>query len=244
MVRTPVVCGPIGHRVPVRRAVATGKRRGRSHGSGGVVLVAGPGLPDASREVAALARRYPAARTFTGTRSTCRAVCAALDGADLAHVAAHGRFRSDNPLFSSLQLADGPLTVYDLESLRRAPRTLVLSACDSGLSDVQPGDELMGLAAAVFALGTRTLVASLFPVADSVTRVLMLAFHAGLRRGLVPAEALARAQTSVAANGPAGIAAASAFACFGAGSGPVMREREQAVSRRGATSGAVSANPN
>jgi tetratricopeptide (TPR) repeat protein len=205
-----------GPRAPGSRAPGP-----REQVRGGIVLVAGPGLPHASNEVAALARRYPTARRLTGGAATCRAVGAAIDGADLAHVAAHGLFRADNPLFSSLQLADGPLTVYDIEALKEAPRTLVLSACDSGLSDIRPGDELMGLAAAVFALGTSTLVASLFPVPDDPTRGLMLALHTGLRAGLAPAVALARAQRRVAGRGPSGVATAAAFVCFGAGSNPV-----------------------
>lgn len=53
----------------------------------------------------------------------------------------HALFRADNPLFSALQLADGPLTVYDLERLRAAPRDMILSACDDGVSAVRPGDE-------------------------------------------------------------------------------------------------------
>ena len=58
----------------------------------------------------------------------------ALDGAWLAHIAAHGNFRADNPLFSSLMLDDGPLIVHDLERLNRAPYWLVLSCCDSGVT--------------------------------------------------------------------------------------------------------------
>ena len=100
-------------------------------------------------------------------------------------------------------LADGPLTVYDLEGLRRAPHTLILSACESGLSDVRPGDELMGLAAALFSLGMGTLVAAVTPVPDAATRPLMLALHAAMRSGTPPAEALA-AQAAVS------------FTCFGA----------------------------
>ena len=192
---------------------------------GDTVLVAGPGLPHAAREIAALGRRYPSARRLTGAAANYRAVCGALDGAELAHVAAHGRFRADNPLFSSLQLADGPLTVYDLEALKQAPRTLILSACDSGLSDVQPGDELMGLASAVFALGTRALIASLYPVPDGATRTLMLALHKGLQAGLAPGVALSRAQAHLAGRGYAEIATASAFVCFGAGSVPDTARR-------------------
>lgn len=183
----------------------------------GTVLVAGPGLPAAVEEVEALAVQQPDARLLSGERATCAAVCDAFAGARLAHVAAHGRFRADNPMFSCLTLADGPLTVYDLECLPRPPRTLILSACDSGLSDVRPGDELMGLVAALLALGTRTVVGSVYAVPDDATRVLMLALHAGLAAGLPTAAALAAAQSSSAAAGPTGLAAAAAFACFGSG---------------------------
>ena len=66
--------------------------------------------------------REAASRTpcsSTESRATVEAAMAALDGAGLAHVAAHGHFRADSPLFSSLELADGPLTVHDLERLQR-----------------------------------------------------------------------------------------------------------------------------
>lgn len=186
--------------------------------AGPPVLVAGPGLACADDEVDALAGLYPKARRLTGAGASVAAVTAALDGAGLAHVAAHGRFRADNPLFSSLRLADGPLTVYELERLGAPPRVLVLSACDSAVADVRPGDELMGLGAAVLGLGTATLVASLLPVSDAAARPLMVALHSGLRAGLAPAAALARAQAGAAAGGdPEAVAAAAAFVCLGAG---------------------------
>jgi len=192
------------------RADAPPRRPGRT------VLVAGPGLPDAAREVEELQALYPGAECLIGDSATVDAAKALLDGAELAHVAAHGRFRADNPLFSSIELADGPLTVYDLEGLRRAPATLVLSACDSGLSEVCPGDELMGLASALFALGTRTLIASVVPVADAAVRPLMAALHEGLRQGRRPAAALASAQAEQSGGGD-GRAASASFVCFGAG---------------------------
>lgn len=181
------------------------------------VFVAGSRLAHAAPEVVALARGYPGARRATGRTATAARVLALLDGAGVAHIAAHGRFRADNPLFSSLELADGPLMVYDLERLERAPGLLVLSACDSGLSAVRPGDELEGLAAALLALGTRTLIASVAPVPDDRTRTLMLAFHRRVRAGASPAAALAATQAEVASEGPAARAAAASFACFGAG---------------------------
>ena len=170
--------------------------------------MAGPGLDHAEPEIAALAERYPDAVVLTGAAATAAATAAALDGVALAHVATHGRFRADHPLFSSLDAADGPLYVYDLERLGATPQLLVLSACESALSGVRPGDELMGLASAVFALGTRTLIASVTPVNDADTRTLMLALHAGLAAGRPPAEALAAASAATGVGG---------FVCFGFG---------------------------
>jgi tetratricopeptide (TPR) repeat protein len=183
---------------------------------GRTVLVAGPGLADAVQEVDALAPHYPGAKLLRHKQATVERITAALDGADLAHIAAHGSFRADNPLFSFLKLADGRLTVYDLQTLERAPTTLVLSACESGLSSVSPGDELMGLASALFALGTRTLIASVVPVPDAATRTLMLTVHRWLRAGLTPSVALARAQAGTTSPGIASMAAAAGFVCFGA----------------------------
>ncbi len=176
------------------------------HRGTGSVWVAGPNLEHAVPEVVGL-HDADGGRLLTGDESTVDAVLAALDSAGVAHIAAHGRFRSDHPLFSAIELADGPLYVHDLDRLRRGPRLLVLSACEAALSGVRPGDELMGLAAALLARGTATLVASVVPVPDERVVAVMTALHAGLRRGLAPAAALAEAQAD---HGQLG------FVCFGA----------------------------
>jgi CHAT domain-containing protein len=182
---------------------------------GAVVLVAGPDVARAQAELDSLQTLYPDARRVDGDGASASAVLAAVDGARLVHVAAHGSFRADNPLFSSLRVADGPVTVYDLEALGRAPSTLVLSACESGLSGVRPGDELMGLASVLLALGTNVLVASIVPVPDDATRRLMCVFHEQLATGAPPAAALAAAQARVAGDDPASLAAAAGFLCLG-----------------------------
>jgi CHAT domain-containing protein len=123
------------------------------------VLVAGPDLEGAAEEVARLGRVYPDGRRLSGRRATARATARAMEGAALADIAVHGSFRADNPLVSSLHLADGPLTAHELERLRRAPHLVVLSACEAARSDVRPGDELMGFTSAMLALGAATLVA-------------------------------------------------------------------------------------
>jgi len=176
---------------------------------GPVSLAHGPGLPQAEAEIKALAQLYPDAEPLHGANASAEAVAKSWDGARLAHLAAHGRFRKDNPLFSNLELADGPLTVYDLESLGRAPRVLILSACDSALSGIHPGDELMGVASALLAQGSKTLIASVAPIGDEHTRALMSRLHLELGRGSRPAHALAAAQ--------AAHPEAPAFICLGSG---------------------------
>ena len=83
-----------------------------------VTIAAGPGLPGACDEADAVAAIHRTT-ALQGSSATVQAVTAALHRADLVHLAAHGRVRADNPLFSSLRLADGPLTVVDLERLDR-----------------------------------------------------------------------------------------------------------------------------
>jgi tetratricopeptide (TPR) repeat protein len=181
------------------------------------VLVAGPRLPAATEEIETLSRRHPEARTLTGERATIRNVARALDGAASVHVAAHGTFRVDNPQFTSLELADGRVTVYDLERLSKVPSRIVLSSCESGLSKVAAGDELMGFTAAVFALGTQTVIAAVVPVPDETTKGLMLALDEQLSRDIPPAQALVNARDAIPADDRRHAVARAAFVCFGAG---------------------------
>jgi tetratricopeptide (TPR) repeat protein len=168
-----------------------------------VVLVAGPGLDHAEPEVTALARIHPGASVLCGPTATAETVRDALDGADLAHLAAHGEFRSGNALLSGLMMADGPLLAHDLEGLARPPRVVVLSACDAGRAE-----GVMGMASVLLAAGTTCVIASVTPVRDEPARDFMVAFHRLLAGGLSPARALA---TVPRAPGVLG------FQCFGAG---------------------------
>ncbi|GIH25040.1 hypothetical protein Aph01nite_33500 [Acrocarpospora phusangensis] len=155
-----------------------------------VVLVRGPGLPHADDEIRSIADLYGKATVLENGSATAPTVLAALEGCALAHVAAHGTFRADSPLFSALHLDDGPLTVYDFERLGRAPYRLILSSCDSAQMAAVGADELLGLAAALLPLGTAGIVASVVPVNDAVAASFMAALHARLRLGRTLAEAL------------------------------------------------------
>jgi tetratricopeptide (TPR) repeat protein len=205
--------GAVGAGVQVAGAAGAAKAAGVP----AIALVAGPDLAGARAEVRDLAARYRDAQVITGAGATVAAVTAAVDGADMAHIAAHGTFRADNPLFSCLTLADGALTVYDLERLAIAPRRMVLSSCDAGLSAVRPGDAVMGLAAAVLGLGTETLVASVAPVPDEGAGMLMAALHAELAAGVGPAMALAGAAASLDPGDHRMHAVRAGFGCFGSG---------------------------
>ena len=183
-------------------------------GGGPVVVAAGPGLPGAEAEVRAVSALHQVT-ALAGAAATVDVVTARLNGASLAHLAAHGRIHPNNPLFTSLTFADGPLTVYDVERISQAPQVVVLSACDVGRSAVQAGDEIMGLSATFLALGARHVVASVVPVPDAETVPLMIAFHQRLAAGQPPMSALAGAQQQLGDGQPAAMAAAAGFVSIG-----------------------------
>ncbi|WP_169953276.1 CHAT domain-containing tetratricopeptide repeat protein [Microbispora sp. H11081] len=216
----PVTVAPsatLWHLARTRRAPAEG---------GPVVAVAGPRLAAAGPEAVAVGAIHAGA-VLAGAAASVEAVSAALSRAGLAHLATHGHLSAENPLFSGIALADGPLMAYDVERLPRVPHTLVLAACDSGRSVVRTGDELMGLAVAFLARGTSQLVASVLPIPDAATTPVMVAFHERLAAGCPPAAALAEAQRAVRGDDPRTAAAAAGFVCVGAGAVPVFG-REQA----------------
>lgn len=184
---------------------------------GETVLVAGPGLAHAEAEVSRIKVHHPAAATLTGTAANAARVVEALDGTSLAHLAVDGATRADNPLFSSLRLHGGPLTIYDLEQLRRAPRQLVFSGCDAGLSALHPGLGLSGLSGTLLSLGTSAFVASVLPTPAEGATELMVELHRRLAAGASPARALAGARAEVADDCGEAVARAAGFVCFGAG---------------------------
>ena len=161
-----------------------------------VALVAGPGLPGAIDEVESLARLYPAAARMMPPDSTAGAVADALAGADLAHLACHGILRADNPMFSSLVLSDGPMTVQELYTRGLAPPRLILASCESGSQASYAGDEVLGFVGALLARGTIGLLASAAIVPDVPAIGLMNAVHRQLAGGATLARALHEARQS------------------------------------------------
>ncbi|HEU5469187.1 MAG TPA: CHAT domain-containing protein [Actinophytocola sp.] len=190
-------------------------RRARRPATDDVVLVRGPDLATKGAEITHLAATHPGARVIEGGSATAPAVLAAIDGSSLTHLAAHGQFRADSPMFSAIRLFDGPLTVYDFQQLRRAPYRIVLPCCDSGVLQPVGADELLGLTTALLPLGTAGIVAAIVPVNDTATVPLMSALHTALRAGGTLAESLATARNHTA-NQPLDLATAWSFIALGA----------------------------
>ncbi|MEV5342152.1 CHAT domain-containing tetratricopeptide repeat protein [Streptomyces sp. NPDC052676] len=179
------------------------------------VLVRGPGLATGGAEVPEVADRYAEARVLEDEEARVPRVLEELDGAALAHIAAHGTFRADSPMFSSLRMADGPLIVHDFERLARSPYRIILSSCDTARLASVGADELLGLVTALLPLGTAGVVASSAPVNDAAVVPLMLALHKGLGAGLSLAEALRDARAALPADA-LHQATGWAFTAFGA----------------------------
>jgi tetratricopeptide (TPR) repeat protein len=179
-----------------------------------VVLVCGPRLLTGDAEVRHLVTRYPDAVVLADGDATADRVMAAIDGAWLVHMAAHGTFRGDSPLFSAIELDDGPLTVYDLERLKQAPYRVVLSSCSSAVGVTVGADELLGLVSALISQGSAGVVASVVPVNDPATVPLMTALHQHLQAGADLAGALTLARDAV---GDDAVARATAYSFIALG---------------------------
>lgn len=163
-----------------------------------VTLARGPGLITEGAEVPQVAELYDDVTVLVNSAATTQKVLYALEGAWLAHIAAHGTFRSDSPLFSSLRMQDGPLTVYDFEQLGRAPYRLVLPSCDSGVQAPAGANELLGLVSSLLPLGTAGIIAAIVPLNDRAVVPVMVNLHRYLRIGETLAEALCRVRYGLA----------------------------------------------
>ena len=180
-----------------------------------VTFAQGPGLSSQGAEITDAAPLYDDVTVLAGKEATAENVLAALDGAWLAHIAAHGVFRADSPLLSALSMHDGPLTAYDFEQLRRAPYRLVLSSCDSGVLAPTGSNELLGLASSLLPVGTAGIIAAVVPLNDRAAVPVMVDVHQQLRAGRTFAEAMCAARCAPRGD-PAQHAAALSLMALGA----------------------------
>ena len=159
--------------------------------------VADERAPRVRDEVQALAGLFPEARVLIDAQATLPALRQQTSSVDVLHLACHGVFRPESPFFSSLRLGDGWMTVRDTYDLALRCGLVTLSACETGISAVAPGDELIGLARGFMSAGTPSLLVSQWTVDDAAAAELMRLFYAELLAGQRPAAALQRAQRAL-----------------------------------------------
>jgi CHAT domain-containing protein len=146
------------------------------------------GIPDAQApsilaEVNAIGSLLPGSHLFVGDQATEEVLRTRGSDCRYIHIASHGYFRQDNPMFSSIRLGDSHLSLYDIYHLQLPAELIVLSGCATGLNVVTPGDELMGLVRGLLQAGAHSLVLSLWDVHDESTRDFMIAFYTRLLQG-------------------------------------------------------------
>ena len=176
-----------------------------------VLTVAGPGLPNGATEAERVASLYPGSTALVEAAATGREVLGRVSDGGLLHIAAHGHHEVESPLFSWVQLADGPLYGYDIAPNPALPDHVVLSSCDVGRGDDnRPGGEPLGMAAALLRSGVSTVIAGVSRISDDVAARATVRYHQRLVAGDGPAAALAAAIG--AADG-----APAPLTCFGVG---------------------------
>jgi CHAT domain-containing protein len=162
-----------------------------------VLAVADELTPYINEEVAALRELLPNARFFVGSEAREDKLRQHGPSAGKIHIAAHGIFRADNPNFSLLKLGDTWLNLFDIFNLQLGAEITTLSACETGMSAVWGGDELLGLARGFLYAGTPSLVVSLWTVNDRSTAQLMRRFYEGLQSGHSKSRSLQEAMLEV-----------------------------------------------
>ena len=167
-----------------------------------VLAVADEMTPHINEEVEALRELLPKGLFFVGREAREDKLRRYGPTAGKLHIAAHGIFRADNPMFSSLKLGDSWLNLFDIFNLQLGAELTVLSACETGMSAVWEGDELLGLARGFLYAGTPSLVVSLWTVNDRSTAQLMRGFYEALQRGVSKTRALQEAVLAVKAAFP------------------------------------------
>ena len=156
---------------------------------GDILIFGNPDLGDpkydleyAQKEATEVARIRPKSKVFVRKEATEESLRKYAKDYRFLHFATHGRFSPDAPLKSALLLApdakySGMLTVDKLYSLDLDADLVTLSACETGLSRIANGDDLVGLTRGFLYAGSSSIVASLWKVDDLATSQLMTRFY-------------------------------------------------------------------
>ena len=140
------------------------------------------GVPDSRApliedEVRAVSNVLPGALLALGDEASEDSLRTFGSHARLIHIATHGTFRQDNPLFSGIRLGNSYLNLYDLYQFKFEAELVTLSGCATGLNVIAAGDELLGLIRGFLYAGAQSLLLTLWDVHDASTSELMTSFY-------------------------------------------------------------------
>ena len=162
-----------------------------------LIGVADENAPLVEEEISMLSRLFPNARVLVNEYATRAAFTQSSRSSSFLHIATHAVFRNDNPMFSSFKLADGWFHALDVFSMTCQTNLVTLSGCQSGMSEVAGGDDLLGLMRGFLYAGARSLLLSLWNVNDESTAALMARFYQEWQQGAGKSGALRSAMLAI-----------------------------------------------
>jgi CHAT domain-containing protein len=195
---------PIGDRYTVSYAPSASvyslcaAKPGRADGGSLILGVPDPVAPQIFDEVRAVSETLGSSGVFLGTDATDEILRERGPASRFIHIATHGWFRQDNPMFSSIRLGNSNLSLFDLYQLNLPCELVTLSGCGTGLNVVVGGDELLGLVRGLLYAGAQGVLVTLWDVNDRSTAEFMKLFYENLQSdGRNKAEAVRRAMQEI-----------------------------------------------
>jgi CHAT domain-containing protein/tetratricopeptide (TPR) repeat protein len=162
-----------------------------------ILGVPDPQAPQIEDEVRALAQALPDSELYLGATATDTVLRERGANSRFIHIATHGYFRQDNPMFSSIGLGNTNLNLFDLYQLDLPCELITLSGCGTGLNVVVGGDELLGLVRGLLYAGTQGVLVTLWDVNDQSTADFMEIFYRALRSNTNKAKAVQEAMVQI-----------------------------------------------
>ncbi|MEQ9097353.1 MAG: CHAT domain-containing protein [Phycisphaerales bacterium] len=147
-------------------------------------------------EEAALVAQQTIGHALIGRDATTKRVLAAIETADVVHLATHCVFSPRHPMASRLKLADRWLSAYELAAAIRPGARIVLAGCETGRAGGVNTEDRTGLVSALLANGAAEVLSTHWPLHDSSAARIFEAMYAQLTSGSAAslAQALGRAQ--------------------------------------------------
>jgi len=164
-------------------------------------------LPDGVREVQEIAAYYASSQVLIGKETVKQTIERQMRYAEVVHFASHAIIESGAGMKSELVLSrprdessndadEQVLRAYEIYGLKFPNlKLVVLASCQTGTGPNYAGEGTISLARPFLVTGVPLVVASLWPVDSSATRVLLIDFHKWRKqRHVSSAEALRQAQ--------------------------------------------------